>query len=161
MAENVFKKVLDFLNTPLPGTAKKKPASAKTTAGKAAPAAGEAKASDVQKEFVRRDNELAKAQARATAKTNAELQRKLVEQRAELNRHRRDYENQMAKEAEAHAKTESWTHTVVPGDTLSAIAKKYYGNASRWPEIQKANKDKIANANLIYPGQVFVIPGKG
>jgi len=164
MADNVFEKVIDFLNKPLPGTVKKKPATAatnKTTPAKrTAPPAGQQKANDVQKELIRRDSQLAKAQARAKAKANADLQRQVVEQRAELNRMRRQYEQQMAKEAEAHAKTEDWTHTVSPGDTLSGIAKKYYGDASRWPEIQKANKDKIANANLIYPGQVFVIPGK-
>lgn len=164
MAENIFKKVVDFLNTPLPGTGKKKPAAAATkpTAkpAKQAPAQGSAKAVDVQKAIVKRDAELARAEARAKAKANAEMQRKLAEQRAELNRMRREYEKQMATEAQAHAATETWTHTVAPGDTLSAIAKKYLGDASRWPEIHKANKDKIANPNLIYPGQVFVIPGK-
>lgn len=163
MADNVFKKVVDFLNTPLPGTGKKKPAAAATKpaakpAAKSEPAKGEAKAVDVQKAIVKRDDALAKAEARAKAKANAEMQRKLMEQRAELNRMRREYETQMAKEAEAHKASESWTHTVVPGDTLSGIAKKYLGDARRWPEIHKANKDKIANPNLIYPGQVFVIP---
>jgi nucleoid-associated protein YgaU len=161
MADNVFKKVVDFLNTPLPGTGKKKTTAAKPApATKPAPGKGEAKATDIQKSIVKRDDQLAKAQARAQAKKNAELQRKLMEQRAELNRMRREYEQEMAKEAQSHASTESWTHTVVPGDTLSGIAKKYYGNAARWPDIHKANKDKIANPNLIYPGQVFVIPGK-
>ena len=49
-------------------------------------------------------------------------------------------------------------HTVKKGDTLSAIAKKYYGSATKplWEVIQKANN--IKDANLIYPGQVFKIP---
>lgn len=47
-------------------------------------------------------------------------------------------------------------HTVVKGDTLSGIAKRYYGNASLWPKIATANK--ISNPNLIYPGQKFLIP---
>ena len=49
-------------------------------------------------------------------------------------------------------------HTVKKGDTLSAIAKKYYGSATKplWEVIQKAND--IKDANLIYPGQVFKIP---
>jgi nucleoid-associated protein YgaU len=51
-------------------------------------------------------------------------------------------------------------HTVVKGDTLSGIAKKYYGSGSKpyWELIQKANSDLIKDANLIYPGQVFKIP---
>ncbi|EYE88264.1 hypothetical protein Q428_08675 [Fervidicella metallireducens AeB] len=50
------------------------------------------------------------------------------------------------------------THTVVRGDTLWGIAKKYYGNGSQYTKIFDANRDKIKNANLIYPNQVFVIP---
>lgn len=50
------------------------------------------------------------------------------------------------------------THTVIRGDTLWGIAKKYYGNGSQYPTIYNANKDKIKNPNLIYPNQVFVIP---
>lgn len=49
-------------------------------------------------------------------------------------------------------------HVVVTGDTLWAISKKYYGNGNQFPEILNANKDKIKNANLIYPGQKLVIP---
>lgn len=51
------------------------------------------------------------------------------------------------------------TYTVVSGDSLSKIAKKIYGNASRWKEIFEANKDKIKNPDLIHPGQVLKIPG--
>lgn len=50
------------------------------------------------------------------------------------------------------------THTVRSGDTLWAIAKKYYGNGSKYTSIYDANKDKIKNPNLIYPNQVLVIP---
>lgn len=50
------------------------------------------------------------------------------------------------------------THTVRSGDTLWGIAKKYYGNGSKYTTIYNANKDKIKNPNLIYPNQVFVIP---
>lgn len=47
-------------------------------------------------------------------------------------------------------------YTVVKGDTLWGIAKRFYGNGSRYPEIVKANK--IANPDLIYPGQILLIP---
>jgi len=50
------------------------------------------------------------------------------------------------------------THTVVAGETLSKIAKKYYGNANEWPKIFAANKDKLKNPDLIRPGQVLKIP---
>ncbi len=48
------------------------------------------------------------------------------------------------------------THTVVKGDTLWHIAKKYLGNGNRYKEIAKLNN--IKNPDLIYPGQVFKIP---
>lgn len=58
------------------------------------------------------------------------------------------------------------THTVARGDSLWAIAKKYYGDGSRYPEIYNANKAIIDGRNkgtgnpkyTIYPGQVFTIP---
>jgi nucleoid-associated protein YgaU len=51
------------------------------------------------------------------------------------------------------------TYTVVGGDSLSKIAKKIYGDASRWKEIWEANKDKVKNPDLIHPGQELKIPG--
>lgn len=50
------------------------------------------------------------------------------------------------------------THVVQSGDTLWAIAKKYCGNGALYPRIVDANRDKIKNPNLIYPGQKLVIP---
>ena len=50
------------------------------------------------------------------------------------------------------------TYTVVAGDTLSKIAKREYGDASKWHRIYDANKDAIKNPDLIYPGQTFKIP---
>ena len=50
------------------------------------------------------------------------------------------------------------TYTVVSGDCLWNIAKKYYGDGSKYPTIYNANKDKIKDPNLIYPGQVLIIP---
>lgn len=50
------------------------------------------------------------------------------------------------------------TYTVKKGDCLWNIAKKFYGKGSAYTKIYDANTNKIANPNLIYPGQVFVIP---
>lgn len=50
------------------------------------------------------------------------------------------------------------TYTVVSGDCLWNIAKMFYGDGSQYPKIFEANRDQIENPNLIYPGQVFVIP---
>lgn len=50
------------------------------------------------------------------------------------------------------------TYTVVKGDCLWNIAKRFYGNGSQWPTIFEANRDKIKNPNLIYPGQILTIP---
>jgi nucleoid-associated protein YgaU len=50
------------------------------------------------------------------------------------------------------------TYTVVPGDSLSKIAKREYGDAQQWRRIYEANRDLIQNPDLIYPGQVFRIP---
>jgi nucleoid-associated protein YgaU len=49
-------------------------------------------------------------------------------------------------------------HTVVKGDTLSAIAKKYYGDASKYPLIFEANKPMLKHPDKIYPGQSLRIP---
>ena len=50
------------------------------------------------------------------------------------------------------------TYTVQKGDCLWNIAKKFYGNGSKYTVIANANKNTIKNANLIYPGQVLTIP---
>ena len=49
-------------------------------------------------------------------------------------------------------------HTVVSGDYLSKIAKKYYGDAMKYPIIFEANKPMLSDPDKIYPGQVLRIP---
>ncbi|MGL1835064.1 peptidoglycan-binding protein LysM [Rhodocyclaceae bacterium SMB388] len=49
-------------------------------------------------------------------------------------------------------------HTVVRGDTLSAIAKTHYGNANKYMTIFEANKPMLNHPDKIYPGQVLRIP---
>lgn len=50
------------------------------------------------------------------------------------------------------------TYTVVRGDTLSAICKRFYGQGGLYPKLAKANG--IANPDLIHPGQVLTLPDK-
>jgi len=57
-----------------------------------------------------------------------------------------------------HVEPEAQFHTVVSGDTLGKIAKKYYGNAMKYPVIFDANKPMLKDPDLIYPGQVLRIP---
>ncbi len=54
---------------------------------------------------------------------------------------------------------ESRYHTVERGDTLSAIAKTYYGDANKYPAIFEANKPMLSHPDKIYPGQMLRIPG--
>lgn len=49
-------------------------------------------------------------------------------------------------------------HTVVKGETLSAIARKTLGNANRYTEIFEANRPMLSDPDKIYPGQVLRIP---
>ena len=53
---------------------------------------------------------------------------------------------------------ESRYYTVVKGDTLSAIAKKEYGNANQYMKIFEANKPMLKDPDKIYPGQLLRIP---
>lgn len=50
------------------------------------------------------------------------------------------------------------TYTVVSGDSLSRIAQRRYGAASKWRVIFEANRDQIKDPDLIHPGQVLTIP---
>ncbi|NMM89750.1 peptidoglycan-binding protein LysM [Rhodococcus sp. SRB_17] len=58
----------------------------------------------------------------------------------------------------AQAEPEAQYHDVVSGDTLSAIAKKYYGDASKYPKIFEANQPMLTHPDKIYPGQKLRIP---
>ena len=53
---------------------------------------------------------------------------------------------------------EAKTYTVQAGDTLSKIAKRYYGDANAYMKIFEANKDKLTDPNMIKVGQVLRIP---
>lgn len=49
-------------------------------------------------------------------------------------------------------------YIIKKGDTLSAIAKQFYGDANTYPRIFEANREVIKNPDLIYPGQKIRIP---
>ena len=51
-------------------------------------------------------------------------------------------------------------YTVVRGDTLSKIAKQFYGDAMKYPKIFEANKPMLTDPDKIYPGQVLRIPSQ-
>lgn len=70
------------------------------------------------------------------------------------------------KRTEKSVPSNAQTHKVVSGDSLWAIAKKYYGDGNKYPEIYKANSALIDSRNkgtnlskyTIYAGQVLTIP---
>jgi nucleoid-associated protein YgaU len=49
-------------------------------------------------------------------------------------------------------------YIIKKGDTLSAIAKHFYGKANDYPRIFEANREVIKNPDLIVPGQKIRIP---
>lgn len=51
-------------------------------------------------------------------------------------------------------------YTIVSGDSLSAIAKNYYGNAMDYKKLFEENREVIKDPDLIYPGQKIRIPPK-
>ena len=66
-------------------------------------------------------------------------------------------ENQMTV---TNPEPEAQYHDVVSGDTLSGIAKKYYGDANKYPQIFEANKPMLSSPDKIYPGQKLRIPAQ-
>ena len=63
-----------------------------------------------------------------------------------------------APELDADEMPDSQFYTVKSGDTLSKIAREFYGNANKYPVIFEANKPMLSNPDRIYPGQVLRIP---
>ena len=58
----------------------------------------------------------------------------------------------------AKAEPEAQYYTVVKGDTLSKVAKEFYGNANKYPVIFEANRPMLSHPDKIYPGQVLRVP---
>ncbi len=49
-------------------------------------------------------------------------------------------------------------HTVVSGDTLYSIARRYYDDSTMWYKIYEANEDTIEDESLLVKGQILIIP---
>jgi LysM repeat protein len=60
--------------------------------------------------------------------------------------------------AAAPVSTGPRSHTVVSGDTLAKMARKYYGSAGQWPKILEANKGTLEDPTKLKIGMVLVIP---
>jgi LysM repeat protein len=57
-----------------------------------------------------------------------------------------------------HNQPATRTYTVRTGDTLSAIAKRFYGSSAAWAWLYHVNSSVVKNPNSIYAGQVLKIP---
>ena len=68
---------------------------------------------------------------------------------------------QSANPAQAGPASGGQTYTVQSGDSLSKIAKHFYGDANAYMDIFNANRDKLNDPNKIQPGKQLVIPPRG
>jgi nucleoid-associated protein YgaU len=100
----------------------------------------------------------AEDRAKAAEKEAAEAQEKLHELQREQTLEEAAAFREKVRKAKEQPKEHERTYVVESGDSLSKIAKEVYGDASRWPDIYEANRDKIDDPNLIYPGQELRIP---
>jgi len=75
-------------------------------------------------------------------------------------RPRADFSDVQAGSSTTSAATppEPEVYVVVAGDSLSKIAKRLYGDANQWRRIYEANRERIANPDLIQPGWKLSIP---
>jgi len=71
---------------------------------------------------------------------------------------KREAPAELARAAEEIAERPVVKVTVQPGNTLWAIAKDNYGDGVQYVKVFEANKDRIRNPDLIYPGQIFTVP---
>jgi len=75
-------------------------------------------------------------------------------------RPRADFSDVQAGSSTTRAATppEPEVYVVVAGDSLSKIAKRLYGDANQWRRIYEANRERIANPDVIQPGWKLSIP---
>jgi NitT/TauT family transport system substrate-binding protein len=65
---------------------------------------------------------------------------------------------QLGTAATATAPAASSPYVVVPGDTLSKLAQRFYNSNLKWVKIYEANRDTLKNPHYIYVGQNLIIP---
>ena len=71
---------------------------------------------------------------------------------------KKNEESTVEPERETKVEAEN-THEVKPYQDLWTLAKEFYGSGAMWEKLYEANRDVIGdNPNLIYPGQVLVVP---
>jgi nucleoid-associated protein YgaU len=64
----------------------------------------------------------------------------------------------LKKKQDNEISTKTTKHTVVSGDTLYRIARKYYDDPTMWYKIYEANEDTIEDKSLLVKGQILIIP---
>ena len=47
---------------------------------------------------------------------------------------------------------------VKKGESLSKLAKRYYGSMNKWPKLYALNKSRIKNPDLVRPGTKILVP---
>ena len=73
-------------------------------------------------------------------------------------RPRADFSNVQSGSSSRPVPAPEQLYTVASGDSLSRIAKRFYGDSNQWRKIFEANRDQIDDPDLIHPGQKLKIP---
>ena len=69
-----------------------------------------------------------------------------------------DWKTEVVADIQATGGPAEQSYTVKAGDTLSKIAKHFFGDANSYPAIFEANRDQLSDPDKIKPGQVLKIP---
>jgi nucleoid-associated protein YgaU len=59
----------------------------------------------------------------------------------------------------SHASGKRSVIRVRKGDSLWRLARRHFGHGRQWKKFYNANRKKLENPDLIYPGQRLVLPG--
>ncbi len=101
------------------------------------------------------------AAADATAEESPTLSEDVLPDSAQTNAGRGQHEQAAAAPSGAaanNAETRPTTYIIQPGDNLSNISAKVYGNAGRWKDIFEANRDKLSHQDDLRVGVELRIP---
>lgn len=90
---------------------------------------------------------------------NLSLQKQIAELRATMRERSMPPKTNAAEErARRNPPPGSRTYTVLPGDTLASIARKFYKSTARYKDILDANYNELKGKPDLKPGQVLIIP---